>query len=279
MSPNGRTVVTPHYLEGEAERLFAVHVAPETPVRDRRGLIYVPPFAEEMNRSRRMAALQARRLAVQGMDVLLLDLFGSGDSDGDFRAARWRRWLDDIAAAAAWMESRGISPVGLWGLRLGALLAVHAAARPPARFSRLILWQPIIEGKTMLTQFLRIRVAAAMASGSESTASLRSELEAGRPVEIAGYELAPELAHALTAARLDEVTPPSQMRVDWLEVGSTAGGAPGAAPDRVARTWRAAGVAVAIESVAGDPFWALQETTLAPDLIAATTRIVATWPA
>ena len=55
------------------------------PVGECRGaLVYIHPFAEEMNRSRRMAALQARALTAQGFGVLLLDLHGCGDSGGDF---------------------------------------------------------------------------------------------------------------------------------------------------------------------------------------------------
>src|SRR3546814_1526626 len=60
----------------------------------------------EMNRSRRMAALQARALAALGIDVLLLDLFGTGDSAGDFRDARWEIWREDAMAAVAWLGAR-----------------------------------------------------------------------------------------------------------------------------------------------------------------------------
>ena len=51
--------------------------------------LYVPPFGEEMNKSRRMAALQARALAAAGFGVLQLDLYGCGDSSGEFAEARW----------------------------------------------------------------------------------------------------------------------------------------------------------------------------------------------
>ena len=59
--------VEPLFLDGGAGRLFAVHVRPEAAARET--LIYVPPFAVEMNRSRRMAALQARALAARGIGV------------------------------------------------------------------------------------------------------------------------------------------------------------------------------------------------------------------
>ena len=43
----------------------------------------VKAWAEEMNKARRMAALQARLLAENGYAVLQIDLHGCGDSSGD----------------------------------------------------------------------------------------------------------------------------------------------------------------------------------------------------
>lgn len=45
----------------------------------RGSIVYIHPFAEEMNKSRRMAALQARALTLAGFAVLQLDLIGCGD--------------------------------------------------------------------------------------------------------------------------------------------------------------------------------------------------------
>src|SRR5258708_370959 len=108
--------VTPIFLAGTARRIFGLYHAPAKHARRRGALIYVPPFAEEMNRARRVAALQARALATVGVGVLLVDLFGTGDSAGDFRDARWQTWSDDLSAAADWMERLGNTVTGFWGL-------------------------------------------------------------------------------------------------------------------------------------------------------------------
>src|SRR5207249_8517309 len=84
----------------------------------RGGILYIHPFAEEMNKSRRMAALQARAFAAVGWDVLSVDLMGCGDSDGDFGDATLDAWLQDVDAAHRWLATRGSGPVWLWGLRL-----------------------------------------------------------------------------------------------------------------------------------------------------------------
>ena len=270
--PTGKeNVGAPVFLEGPAGPIFAIYHPPAAGIRTRGAFIYVPPFAEEMNRSRRMAALQARALASRGTAVLLLDLFGTGDSGGEFRDGRLSLWLGDISAAADWLNAKGHATIGLWGLRFGALLAVATAAREPGRFENFVLWQPVVDGKTMLTQFLRIGVAAAMAEegNGKSTEALRAELARGRAVEIAGYELSPELAEALSAARMDGIG--AGCRVLWLEVAEEAGDQLLPAGQRVVESWRQSAATVAAQSVAGPQFWTTQETTVAPALIDATT--------
>ncbi len=266
-------LATPLFLNGRAGRLFCVNYPAAEGSGGRGGVICVPAFAEEMNRSRRMVSLQARALARLGFDVLVLDLYGTGDSDGDFRDARWSLWLDDVAAAANWLSERGNSRLTLWGVRLGSLLAVDAAARQPGRFGGLLLWQPVVDGKATLTQFLRIRVATAMAEGraGETTEALRNELAAGRSIEIGGYELAPELADAIGSARIDGFHLAPCTIAHWLEVSEQAGDL-SPAGRRIAAVWRSAEISLSAAAVAGPPFWALQEVTLAPDLLAATCR-------
>ena len=97
---DGAAAPQPFFLAGAAGPLFCLQLAPAPGMTPRGALLYLPPFAEEANRSRRMAVLQARRLAARGWPVLLLDPFGTGDSAGAFHEARWELWLDDAARAA-----------------------------------------------------------------------------------------------------------------------------------------------------------------------------------
>lgn len=267
-----RSQVAPFFLEGPAGRLFAALVTPSPPARTTEAVLYVPPFAEEMNRSRRMATLQAQRLAEKGVAVLLLDLFGTGESEGDFHDARWSIWLEDIAVAVHWLRGQGYRSPSLWGLRLGALLASEAAVRM-GDVGRIILWQPVLSGDTFLTQFLRIRVAAGMdRAAGETTSTLKSALMDGRSVEVAGYELAPDLARALSAARIEALPLPSDLSVHWLEVVAEPDGPPAPASRRILQTWRDRGIPLTVETVSGEPFWALQEITLAPNLLEPTVQ-------
>lgn len=265
------------FLDGTHGRLFAVH---HTAAEERRrglGLVYLPPFAEEMNRSRRMAALQARRLAEQGVDVLLLDPFGSGDSAGDFADARWEIWREDARTALAWLDGQGCKELGLWGLRLGALLAAEVAAQAPLPVTRLLLWQPVLSGDRFLTQFLRLRLAATMSSetGKETTKSLRERLAAGESLEIAGYELAPALAQALTNAKLAPCLQDlGDLPVDLLEVGAgEEQPSLTAATAQLVDTLAQDGRSLRAQAIRGEAFWSIQEITLAPSLLDATDRL------
>ena len=277
-SPPPLVSPTPLFIEGGAGPIFAIYHAPHGGTAHRGDVVYVPPFAEEMNRSRRMAALQARALADTGFGVLLLDLYGCGDSTGDFAAARWEIWQQDLAAALDWLEDRGARSVGLWGLRLGAVLALEAAGARRHGVSRVVLWQPVTNGQMMLTQFLRVRIAANLTTGQasgETTKDLRQRLTTGEAIEVAGYELAPELAAAVDAQRLGPLGPLCQVPVHWIELVPEPDRTPPPASQAVIDEWRQAGVDLTVETVVGDPFWTLQETTLAPNLLEPTQRVFA----
>jgi exosortase A-associated hydrolase 2 len=233
-----------------------------------------------MNLSRRTAAIQAHALSGAGVAVLLLDLFGTGDSEGEFIDARWELWIEDVVAAADWLKASGCSRVGLWGLRLGGLLAATVAARWPDRFRRLLLWQPSIDGKTMLTQFLRIRVAASMGNANlgETADRLRRELVEKRRLEVAGYELSAELGESLDEARLDTLALNGSAHVDWFQVAANAEDRLPIGPERILGAWRMRGISLSAASVVGEPFWAVPEAPTATELVAATTRSVIACP-
>src|SRR5512133_1710196 len=98
------------YLPFAAGRRFCLLHAPDAAAPRRGAVVYVHPFAEEMNKSRRAVALQARALAQAGYAVLQIDLHGCGESSGDFGDATWASWIDDVVAACAWLESAGHAP-------------------------------------------------------------------------------------------------------------------------------------------------------------------------
>lgn len=244
-------------------------------------VVYVHPFAEEMNKARRMAAMQSRALAADGLAVLQIDLLGCGDSAGDFGDATWAQWVSDVVTAARWLQQQhappangSAPPLWLWGLRAGTLLATQAAAclAETGTPCHLLLWQPTPAGKLLLQQFLRLKAAGELLAGQakEAMDQLRAELASGRPVEVAGYLLHPALCQGLEQATLQApaALPPGQLI--WLEVSPVEQPALAPAGAGTLTAWRAAGWDVHAQALRGPAFWQTTEIEDAPALIEAT---------
>ena len=274
----------PHFARADdGTARFCLFHPPQGPARAL--VLHVHPFAEEMNKSRRMAAMQARALAARGLAVLQFDLLGCGDSAGSFGDATWPRWLADVAWAAGHLQHRAGTatlPLWLWGHRVGALLATQAAdtlAEHTAQPPNLLLWQPTASGKTALQQFLRLKAAAQLLEGGGKgvTESLKRDLAAGQPVEVAGYELHPALAAGLEAAALNPPRRPA--KAVWLELAQPQAAA--APPELLPASraalerWRAAGWTVDAAALPGPAFWQTTEIEDAPALIEHGTQVLA----
>ncbi len=264
----------PLFLDGKAGPLFAVYHPPTDGAAPRRIAVHCPALAEEMNKSRRMVAMQARAFARNGVGALLFDLYGTGDSAGGFGEATWETWRADVGTALAWAGAR-CERIWLWGLRAGALLAGSAARTAGEAVERVILWQAVAKGETWLSQFLRLRTAASLFHGGEkeSVKDLLGRLLGGASVEAAGYEVAPGLAAGLLASSLADDLVAAARPVHWFEIGATGGLELPPGSQRVVASLRERGVSVSAAVVAGEPFWSTQEIAVAPDLLRITQTV------
>jgi uncharacterized protein len=254
----------------EPHRFCVWHTPAQGPMRAL--VLHAPAWADEMNKARRMVALQARALARQGFGVLVIDLAGCGDSEGEFAQARWERWLDDLAAAVRWLRERSAAPFLLWGLRAGCLLARELADRPGVDARGLLLWQPPASGKLLLTQFLRIvgaGQALAEAGDGDGGAALspKAALDAGLTVEVAGYPLSPALAEGLARATLS--APARALASHWFEVSGAEPAAHTPGVLQLSERWQAAGSPPALSVIAGAAFWQTTEIEEVPALVEA----------
>ncbi|QNA89069.1 hydrolase 2, exosortase A system-associated [Massilia sp. Dwa41.01b] len=229
--------VEPFFFDAAPGTRFSLYHAPNPQVAPRGAILYVHPFAEELNRTRRMAALQSRAFAELGYAVLQIDLFACGDSCGEFNAGRWEIWHEDLALAANWLAERDTGPLTLWGLRLGGLLALDAAARLRPR--RVLLWEPFMSGRACMNGFLRLseQLRDPAPGAPRSTAALRAQLAVHGAIEVGGYEVAVPLVKAVDACDAAHVQLPP-CAVHWFALGGQPRqggrqrGAPGAALGR-----------------------------------------------
>lgn len=233
-------------------------------------VLYLHPFAEELNSTRRLVAQQARALAQAGYGVLQIDLMGCGDSEGDFADATWAAWLHDAQQAHRWLRENAMGgSLWLWGMRAGALLASALADTLPEP-SHFLLWQPVSSGQQMLQQFLRLHAAGQWLGANKTGGQTPAHrLANGQPVDIAGYTLSPALAVGLGAAQL---RPPAQHpgQLVWLEVSTQTEPMLGPASEKQTGAWQDAGWEVHAKALTGPLFWQTIGTEDAPALVQAT---------
>ena len=262
------------FLGPPGERILALVHVPRVPVVSGCVLI-VPPFAEELNKSRHLMSQLARSVAQRGFAASIVDVYGTGDSEGEFERATWERWVSDVCAAAEWCAGKGFPVTHTVGVRLGCSLAAAAVARLAQPLRSAVFWQPVPEGSRLVEQFLRLRVAASMMDQGkrETVKDLRQRLAAGETLEIAGYELSGELIAALDAVRIAELATPAIGQIHWMEVVREA--KPPTPPTAAAmESLRGRGCVVDYGQVIGDPFWSATELVAAPELVSRTTAVL-----
>ena len=258
-----------HFIPGGEGSIFVVR---RGPAQGGHCVLIVPPFAEEMNKTRRMASLVALELADRGITTVMPDLYGTGDSAGDFSEADWNIWRHDLSSVVEWCESTHGPVFGMVAVRLGCALACdETVLSSMAHLRRTVFWQPVLDGSRFLNQFLRLRVAASMANGvSESVSALRSELSRLGEVEIAGYRISHRLAEQLDQLRTPAPLPGSLVDLSWFELvrGGSDAVSPGSAS--LVEASVAAGLPVRVELVRGEPFWSSTEVVTNESLVSAT---------
>jgi exosortase A-associated hydrolase 2 len=270
--------VEPFFFDAEPGTRFSLYHAPNPHVEPRGAILHVHPFAEELNKTRRMSWLQSRAFATLGFAVLQFDLFGCGDSCGDFNSGRWELWKSDLAVASSWLAERTSGPLHLWGVRLGALLALDFARE--AEVDTIVLWQPFMSGRSCINQFLRQHLAAQAAGEGptppagtpRSTMALRAHLTTHGRIEVGGYEVAVPLVRAIDACDAANLHLPP-CTVHWLANPGPAPSRMAANAERLAERWSGDGVKLHFHPVDGPRAWAADEVIEWPALLDATSAL------
>ncbi|MGE3644815.1 MAG: alpha/beta hydrolase [Beijerinckiaceae bacterium] len=124
----------------------------------RAGVVLLNSFGLESLRYRSCLDDLAARLAARGVNVLLPDLYGAGDSIGStLDPDVLDTWVNNASAAVRWMRTTaGCDSVSLAGLRLGAIVAARAGMQS-AGLDSLFLLAPPASGATYVREMLHAR--------------------------------------------------------------------------------------------------------------------------
>lgn len=162
-------------------------------------VLLVAPLFEEKRCAHRALVTCAEALAADGAAVLLPDLSGAGNSDGRPAEIGLERWLDDLQAAADYLQGRAEAPLCLIGCRAGALLATRLPAA-----ARLLLWQPVLSGKNYLRQLRTRRMVQDAITGEKPRIG---------PYEVEGQELSASLFAVIETLALPDAPPSGDVRL------------------------------------------------------------------
>jgi pimeloyl-ACP methyl ester carboxylesterase len=158
--------MTPFFFGSAQRRLFGAYQAPRAGAVSARAVLLCYPWGQEYIRSHRSMRRLASFLAGAGHHVLRFDYFGTGDSMGSSREVSLGGWEKDIETAIEELrDTSGATRVALVGLRMGATLAAHVAARKNGLIESLILWDPVVSGPEYVQELLASAAATCVEPG------------------------------------------------------------------------------------------------------------------
>jgi len=180
---------------GDSRRpLYGVYHAPAS--RSARAVLLCNPFGEEAVRAFRIYRLLAEQLAEKGAHVLRFDYVGTGDSVGDCDEATFSGFVESVLEAQTeLLDMSSAREFVFFGLRLGASVALKAAARGQPKPTALVLWDPVVSGRDYLDE-LRAGHEAAVKAQTGLAPKMTDPIG-----EALGFAVSPKLAAEL--AELD----------------------------------------------------------------------------
>jgi len=186
-------------------------------------VLFCHAWGSEHINSYRAIRFAARRFVAAGFCVFRFDYYGTGDSEGDTADSSLAGWERDIETAMDELrELAQTRSVALFGLRLGATLAVQVAMRAPDVVSRLAIWDPIVVGASY------VDALAAKARQRRGPSPLQS-LAANARVELDGVRVPASFVSELRSLNIANAPlPPATIVVNSAEPGESA--EPKAAP-------------------------------------------------
>jgi uncharacterized protein len=212
--------LTPYYFDSAARRLMGLYHPPLTARSPVGAVVLCNPFGQEAVRSHRMYRVLADRVARSGYAALRFDYSCTGDSEGECTDGRIANWVEDVRAADREVVQRsGATRVTWVGLRLGANLALLAAAKAVPHDLNLVLWDPVLSGRDYLNELARAHIgflAHVFRRRPGRVARARGFGALGKMRELVGFELSDALRTEVEAVELAAASQAAARKITLL---------------------------------------------------------------
>jgi exosortase A-associated hydrolase 2 len=219
-------LLTPDFKQFPVARLFCLKTSTKSSQASRVVLL-VPPFAEEMNKSRKMMSLLLAQTASDSTCGYLFDLYGTGDSEGDFSQATWDIWRANLIDMLDFIGAQeGVEQISIVAIRTGALLVNSVLTDESAisdKIKSIHYWNPVLNASLFIGQFLRLKLAANMMRNDGpkvGVKELRQQLQNEGSLEVAGYTLNSDLINGMEGAVITLPPSLSELELHYYEVSS-----------------------------------------------------------
>lgn len=197
----------------------------------------------------------ARMFAVYGFPVFRFDFSGCGDSEGELQSVLVDDWQQDLACAIDFFRQKtGITQCLLWGLRLGAGLALMHERSSKEIFG-LILWQPVLDFSIHIKQFLRQSISSRIVRGKkdETRSPTDNDLQYDGITHVNGYPITRDLCESFNKIGNQPESIIPSVPLFLLTVSSME--EPSFLLKKYAHRLDEAGLQVTFQHATADPFW------------------------
>jgi len=181
------------YFGDSDSKRFAIYEPPKK-FANEKAVLFCYPVGHEYLRAYRSFKLLSDKLTAKGAHCLRFDYLGTGDSFAHSEDCDLSNWIDDINLAVDELKAMsGLKKVTIVGLRLGAILAVKAAAERKD-VDAVVCWDPVISGNAYLNKLTAQH--SAMLKDLDRFTSPRSKTEC-ETTELVGYFYSQSLMDSL----------------------------------------------------------------------------------
>ncbi|MDW3095259.1 MAG: hypothetical protein R8G33_06290 [Gammaproteobacteria bacterium] len=240
----------------------------------------MPPFAEEMNRSKRMYVLCARLLADAGIHSICFDFAGTGDSSGEWGEFNYDAWKNNLLDIYK-LSEKFASKISLVCLRDSALISLNLIEQSDIQINKCVLWDPVDNGEALVRQLIRMKIAAAMAGDLKkiTTKEVLEEIEGSGFLEVGGYHISSELLNTIKSKNINDYIQAVLSLTDlhWMTTGKSINGTKTQLPICLSKSKLDEHLLakLSLHAVNDVKFWMQQEVTISPILLRETKRVFA----